>query len=339
MPQCQNLEGVRPHMKTFEANLLFTSSGRRVSLINMFKEYLTSKNITGKIITADYKNNAPTTFVSDRHYVVPKISDSYYVSELLQICQKENITLLIPLIDTELMILAKNKHKFEALGVTVLVSDEKVIHIGCDKLETFKFFSEDRIPTPTVYTDSDKSYQFPLIVKPRDGSSSIGVTVVHNEYELQFFKNYIRNSIVQEYVAGEEYTVDVMVDFYGNIQTIVPRQRIETRAGEVSKGITRKDPLIIDAVKDVMQKMEGVVGCINLQCFKKENGEITFIEVNPRFGGGVPLSIKAGADFPKWTLDLLVGIPFYEMDLTWKDGLTMLRYDDAIFTEQLIHVH
>jgi carbamoyl-phosphate synthase large subunit len=338
MPRCQNLEGVKHHMKTYEANILFTSSGRRVSLLNMFKEYLGSENITGRIITADFKNNAPTTFVSDQHYVVPRVSDENYVNELVAICIKENIKLIIPLIDTELPLLAEKRSTFEELGIKVLISGSEVIRIGCDKVDTYTFFKENGIPTPRVYGDHETDYQFPLIVKPRDGSSGLGVTVVNNLHELEFFKTYIKNSMIQDMVRGEEYTVDVMVDFDGNIKTIVPRQRIEIRAGEVSKGITRKDPTIISAVKDVMKKLVGAVGCINLQCFKKENGEISFIEINPRFGGGVPLAIKAGANFPKWTVELMLGMAFVTADFSWLDGLTMLRYDDAIFTEQLTHV-
>ncbi|MFD1359130.1 ATP-grasp domain-containing protein [Fictibacillus halophilus] len=325
-------------MKKCDANILFTSSGRRVSLINMFRDYFIDKSMTGKIITADNKNNAPTTFFSDRHYIVSRVTDSKYLNELINICKKENIKLLIPLIDTELTILSKNRKIFEELGVKVLVSSNQLNEIAYDKIETYKFFSENNIITPKVYSDEElnnNDFRFPLLIKPRNGSSSIGVTKVNNLNELLFFKNYIQNAMVQEFVKGEEYTIDVMVDIQGNIKTIVPRLRIETRAGEVSKGVTRKDSSIINAVEDVMKKLPGAVGCITLQCFKKEDGEITFIEINPRFGGGVPLAIKAGANFPKWTIDLIDETVFNKTDLSWQEGLTMLRYDEAVFTEKL----
>jgi carbamoyl-phosphate synthase large subunit len=325
-------------MKRCDANILFTSSGRRVSLINMFRDYIIEKSMTGKIITADNKKNAPTTFFSDRHYIVPRVTDPNYLSELINICKKENINLLIPLIDTELGILSKNKKIFDDLGVKVLVSSNQLNDIAYDKIETYKFFYENNILTPKVYSDEElnrKEFHFPLLIKPRNGSSSIGVTKVNNLNELMFFKGYIQNAMVQEFVKGEEYTIDVMVDMQGNIKTIVPRLRIETRAGEVSKGVTRKDPAIIQAVEDVVKKLPGAVGCITLQCFKKDDGEITFIEINPRFGGGVPLAIKAGANFPKWTIELIGESVFNEKDLSWQEGLTMLRYDEAVFTEKL----
>ena len=175
------------------------------------------------------------------------------------------------------------------------------------------------------------------MIKPFDGSSSKGVTKITNEKELNFFKDYIPNAMIQEYISGDEYTVDVMVDFEGNIKTIVPRLRIETRAGEVSKGITKKDHDIIKAVENVVKALPSPVGCITLQCFKQENGEISFIEINPRFGGGIPLSIEAGANFPLWTIQMCQGETFTEQDFEWKENFTMLRYDEAIFTERVLH--
>ena len=151
--------------------------------------------------------------------------------------------------------------------------------------------------------------------------------------------DYVQNAMVQEFVEGTEYTVDVMVDFKGNIKTIVPRMRIETRAGEVSKGVTVKDDLIINAVEGVVNLLPQPVGCLTLQCFKKNNGEITFIEINPRFGGGIPLSIEAGANFPLWAIQAAKGEVFMDQDYSWKENLTMLRFDEAVFTERIQYVY
>lgn len=314
-----------------EMNLLFTSSGRRVSLVKMFKESLSQAGVTGRVVTADVRGNAPTAFVSDGHRIVPRVTDGDYLPELLRICARDNIRAIIPLIDTELPLLARNKQLFAEHGVTVLVPPPAITELGGDKLATFRFFSAQGIPTPAVYETDTVPDRFPLIVKPRDGSSSLGVTAVHNPEELAFFRRYIRNSLVQEFVTGDEFTVDVLADLKGNVCTIVPRQRLETRAGEVSKGVTRKDPEIIQAVAEAVKCFDGLVGCINLQCFRRPTGEILFIELNARFGGGAPLSIMAGADLPRWTLELLAGREFDRLDQSWQDGFTMLRYDDAIY--------
>ncbi|MGG0724429.1 ATP-grasp domain-containing protein [Bacillus mycoides] len=317
-------------------NILFTSSGRRVALIKKFKEVFAQEKMNGNIITADLKETAPTVHFSDKHFIVPRVTEENYVEELLQICQKENISLVIPLIDTELILLAENKPIFKEIGVKVLVSSKELNEIASNKVNTYNFFTSHNIPTPKVFSDEEierKEYQFPLLIKPYDGSSSKGVTKIMNEKELEFFKEYIPNAMIQKYVSGEEYTIDVMVDFYGNIKTIVPRLRIETRAGEVSKGMTKKDIEIIKAAETVIKALPNPIGCITLQCFKKEDGQITFIEINPRFGGGVPLSIEAGADFPLWTIEMCQGEMFTEQDFNWREDLTMLRYDEVVFTE------
>ncbi|MCL6457331.1 MAG: ATP-grasp domain-containing protein [Gorillibacterium sp.] len=320
------------HSKT---NILFTSSGRRVSLVKKFREAYTSHGLSGKIITADLKSTAPTAFFADRHYLVPRLSDEGYLPTLIHICQQENIQLLIPLIDSELLLLAQNRHLFDQMGVKLLLSSKELNEISCDKKQTYHFFVEHGISTPRVYSEKDLAegdYIFPLIIKPTNGSSSKGVTKIRNEQELRFFLEYTPFAMAQELVCGDEYTVDVMTDFAGRIKTIVPRLRIETRAGEVSKGKTVKDKSIIQAVEAVVGALPGPVGCLTLQCFKQEDGQITFIEINPRFGGGIPLSIEAGADFPFWSLQLANGESLGKPDFNWTDQLTMLRYDEAIFT-------
>ncbi|MFD2613945.1 ATP-grasp domain-containing protein [Paenibacillus gansuensis] len=321
-------------MRHESIHLLFTSSGRRVALLQKFKETYQRCFIEGKVITADHSPTAPTAFFADQHYIVPKVTDPMYVEELLRICRQESITMLIPLIDSELTLLAGHRSRFEDIGVKLFLSSSELNEISCDKNKTYRFFSEHAVPTPKVYgreeLDSGE-YAFPLLIKPLDGSSSKGVTKINNERELRFFMDYIPNAMVQEFVSGDEYTVDVMVDFRGRVKTVVPRLRVETRAGEVSKGITKMDRAIIEAVERVVRVLPGPAGCLTLQCFKQDNGEITFIEINPRFGGGIPLSIEAGADFPLWTLQLARGEQFADTDFSWGDEITMLRYDDAVY--------
>ncbi|MEH7549365.1 ATP-grasp domain-containing protein [Neobacillus vireti] len=320
-------------------NILFTSSGRRVSLIKLFKETLMEQFPSGKILTADLKETAPTAFYSDKHFVVPSVVEENYIDEIIKICLEGDIKLVIPLIDTELGIMASNRHRFDNIGVKLLVSSYEVNKIANNKIETYKFFKQNLISSPKVYSEEEikkGDFTFPLLVKPNNGSASKGVTKINNKEELEFFKDYIPNAIVQEFINGDEYTVDVMVDFNGKVKTIVPRKRIETRAGEVSKGVTNKDFEIINAVENVVNKLPGPVGCITLQCFKEKDGEIKFIEINPRFGGGIPLSINAGANFPLWTIEICQGISFKVMDFSWKENLTMLRFDEEIYTEKII---
>jgi carbamoyl-phosphate synthase large subunit len=336
MQQCHYLKEKTNIMRD-NFNILFTSSGRRVSLIRKFKDALFKENMNGKIVTTDLKNTAPTSLIGDKHFIVSKVNNPSYITELLEICRQEDIKLLIPLIDSELIVLAKNKQLFEGIGVRVLISSEELIEISCNKVKSYKFFITKNIPTPKVYKNSEIEeglFRFPLLIKPLDGSSSKGVTVIRNEKELKFFKEYIPNAMIQEFISGDEYTVDVIVDFEGNIKTIVPRLRIETRAGEVSKGKTVRDIDVIKAVEDLVKVLPGPIGCITIQCFKQRNGEIKFIEINPRFGGGVPLSIQAGANIPLWIIKMCKGEKIIiSEEENWRENIMMLRYDEAIFME------
>src|SRR3954464_9841070 len=122
-------------------NILFTSSGRRVSLIEKFKEAYSKHNISGNIITADLKETAQTAYISDKHFIVPRVTEENYLEEILKICQEENIHLLIPLIDTELNLLAENKQYFEEIGVKVFVSSKELNEIASNKINTYQFFT------------------------------------------------------------------------------------------------------------------------------------------------------------------------------------------------------
>lgn len=158
------------------------------------------------------------------------------------------------------------------------------------------------------------------------------MTKIRNAEELKFFIRYVPDAIVQEFITGEEYKMDILVDPSGRVRSVVPRLRLETKAGEISKGVTVKNIDIINAGKKVVEALPGAVGCITVQCFLTTGGEIKLIEINPRFGGGIPLSIKAGANFPRWIIEMYRGRDIETITDSWVDGLVMLRYDDEIFT-------
>jgi carbamoyl-phosphate synthase large subunit len=315
-------------------NILLTSVGRRVELLKAFRQSMRRWNITGKIVTADLKKTAPAAFVADVAELVPRVKDPDYIDKLLDICDRHQIDLLIPTIDTELHLLSLHRQQFQERGVTLLISSPATNEICYSKKKTSSFFEKIGVKTPKVYALSEITEQnFPLILKPDTGSSSVGLYYIKDREQLNFFSNHVENAIFQELVTGEEYTIDVLLDFKGNVVSIVPRVRLETRAGEISKGITVKSPALIAAAKQVAEALPGAIGCITVQCFLRADGEIFFIEINPRFGGGYPLSYRAGADFPGWLMQMYIGeYPKVAID-EWEDGLAMLRYDDAIFVK------
>jgi carbamoyl-phosphate synthase large subunit len=318
-------------------NLLFTSVGRRVALIKHFYRALNELKIEGSILGADASDRSPAFHITDKSYIVPRIGTSEYIPRLLEICAQEQIKIVIPLIDTELYTLAENRHRFEEIGTQVIIATPEVIKIGMYKRETYEFFRKNNIDTPKLLSAEDikdGNYKFPLMIKPDDGSAGKMVFKAENENQLRFFIQYVPNAIVQEFIEGNEYTLDVFINLNGELKCIVPRLRLEVRAGEVSKGLIVKDEKIIQAGKRVGECLNGARGCITLQCIVDSNRKIKMVEINPRFGGGAPLSIEAGADFPKWVIQMTRGEEIGDVTDSYEEGLMMLRYDDAIFIKE-----
>jgi len=316
-------------------NILFTSGGRRVALIRAFQESARRLGLESRIFVADAKDTAPALRLDGVTPLdVPHVTSRDYIPRLVSICQKNHIRLLVPLIDPELRVLASARQQLAEVGTFVLVSSPESVAIGEDKRNTAEFFLRNGFPTPRVFWDARQAAEagrFPLIVKPARGSSSVGVHCVRDRRELEFFSSYVADSMVQEYITGVEYTMDVLAGMDGRALCCVPRRRIETRAGEVSKGLTVRHPGLIELCTAVVEKMPGAVGCITIQAFVDAAGGIKLIEINPRFGGGYPLSYEAGADYPRAILRMLRNEP--AEPIQWNDNVLMLRYDEAIFVK------
>lgn len=319
-------------MKNREINILILSAGRRVELVNCFKAARDRLGISGKVFAADMNDTAPALYFADGYFIIPRISADDYIDALIALCNKNGISLIVPTIDTELEKLAQNKERIEkATGARVLVSDYRAVSVCCDKFKTAEFFREHGVGYPKVISAEDikaKNYQFPLFIKPLNGSSSINAFKVNDQRELDFFSDYVKEPIVQECVSGKEYTIDCFSDFDGHLITVVPRLRIATRSGEVLKGKIERNAAIIADVKRLMAAF-GFIGQITVQCFLCDNGAIKYIEINPRFGGGAPMSITAGADSCENLYRLLTGEKLSYTE-SWQDGITFARFDGSV---------
>jgi len=324
-------------MKEREVNVLIASAGRRGALVKCFKDTIKGmEKCNGKVISVDASPLASALYLSDKHYIVPRISDSNYINVLLNICMEENVKLIISTIDTELLILSQNKEIFEEKGIRIAISDTKVIEICNDKLKTFQFFKENNIPTVETFSycqvDKIEKLNYPLFIKPCSGSASINTYKINSRKELDFFINYIDNPVIQEYAEGKEFTMDILADFNGKVLNVVPRERIEVRAGEINKGRTVRDEKIIEYVKNITEKL-GAIGPVTIQCFKKGN-EIKFTEINPRIGGGYPLSFAAGANYPELLIRMVLGEKVVPRLGEFEENLIMLRWEDAVFIRE-----
>jgi carbamoyl-phosphate synthase large subunit len=318
-------------------SVLFTCIGRRVSLLESFRRAAKRLKINASLLGTDTTELSPALQLCDRRFGVKPTTHSGYIKQLLSIVKANKVKLLVPTVDLDLKRLARNKTKFAALGCHVLVSEPEVIDICQDKRKTYSFLVKNGFDTALTMSIrsalSKKKIKWPCFLKPWDGYAGRGNAVVNNRKELLFYSKRIPNPICQELVEGAEYTCDAYVDFGMKVRCVVPRRRIEVRAGEVSKGQVVKNVHIMNEAANLVEKLGAGPGVITLQLFLTGDGRVKFIEINPRFGGGVPLSIKAGADFPKWILQELTGKKsnIRPDDLT--DGLIMLRYDSEVWLE------
>jgi len=321
------------------ANLavLFTCIGRRVSLLNSFRQAAKKLKIKASFFGTDTTQLTPALQLCDKGFLVKPVTHPGYIRQLLSIVKTNKVKLLVPTVDLDLKILAQNKPKFAALGCCVLISDPDVVDICQDKRKTYRFLLKNGFDTPLTMSIrtalSKKKLNWPCFLKPWDGYASRGNAVVNNRKELAFFASRIPNPICQEFIKGTEHTCDVYVDFDMKVRCVVPRKRIEVRAGEVSKGQVVKHPDICREAAKLVETLNAGPGVITLQLFLTGDNRIKFIEINPRFGGGAPLAIEAGANFPKWILqEVLASKTNIRFD-GFKDNLIMLRYDDEIWVD------
>ncbi|QZE12874.1 ATP-grasp domain-containing protein [Halosquirtibacter laminarini] len=316
-------------------NILISSAGRRVSLVRAFMNEM--KALGGAVIATDMNPKFSSACqVADRSFEVPRVTSDKFVASLLKICKDNNVSIVIPTIDTELNILADNRERFKAIGVDVIVSSVDIIRQCRDKRKTHQLFSHLGISFAKEFAHDVP--EFPLFIKPIDGSCSKDLYFIEKPNDLT--QSLIENEKLMflEYIDPKrykEFTLDLYFTKDSHLKCVVPRERIEVRSGEINKGVTRRN-FLVDYVKERMSLVPGMIGCITLQLFYNEkNNDVVGIEINPRFGGGYPLSYAAGANYPKWIIDEYLNgkslsSPYYD---EWEDNLLMLRYDDEILVK------
>lgn len=316
-------------------NILITSAGQRVSLVKSFQSELKKISPDAKVFTADLNPIlAPACHVSDGYFKVSRVTEDSYIDELIKICIENNIKLIIPTIDTELLTLSINSEKFELNNITALVSNYDFIQKCRDKRLTNQFFQDNNIEIPKQYSLGD--LKFPVFVKPCDGSLSKGIFIANSQDEIKLEHRKNEKLMYMELISSEdydEYTVDCYYDKYANLKCVVPRQRLVVRAGEVNKAVTRKN-FIVEHFFRHISNLDGARGCLTIQVFlHKHQPIIKGIEINPRFGGGYPLTYLSGANYSKWVLEEYLLNKSISVFKEWENNLLMLRYD----AEVLVH--
>jgi carbamoyl-phosphate synthase large subunit len=288
------------------------------------------------IIGTDINNREDIagSFLCDSFYKVPLASDTKnYIDALKRIVTVEAIDLLVPINNTEVEVIGKNRETLDK-STFILISPQETIEICNDKLKTYAFFQKTKIPTVSTYAPKkDTSSEvtragltYPLIAKPRRGLGSRGVYEITDEKDYDALVRKIDDPIIQEKVGGIEYTIDVFCED-GVLISAIPRKRIEARAGISYKGETENEQTLINYAALISKELK-IVGPANLQCFKSNEG-VKFIEINPRFSGGLILSIAAGVNSPLFALKMAIGEKL--LPVTDFKVKRMCRYLEEVF--------
>lgn len=316
-------------------NILILSCGTRNKIIQYFKKELAGK---GKVIATDCSELAPALYEADKYYIVPRIDEDGYIDRLLSICKENGIKAVISLIDPELTILAKHKEEFLKIGSMPIASDLNVVETAFDKYRMYQFLIENNFKTAKSYVDKEKFYcdvkagkiNFPVFVKPIKGSASININKVYSMEEIEILFSRFNNLMIQEFMDGVEYGIDVYIDMISNEPVaIFAKKKIKMRAGETDKSVSVRDENLFKLITKFVTTA-GFKGMVDIDVFKI-NGEYFISEVNPRFGGGYPHAYESGVNIPKMIINNMRGIVNTNKVGQYEIGTYMLKYNELKF--------
>lgn len=314
-------------------NVLITAASRRVPLVHGFQRALRQSLDGGFVVVTDVNPLSPAVYAADRAFRVPLATEPGYVDEILEIAMGENVRLVVPTIDDELVLFGEAADRFAARGVLVAVSSASTTDLCNDKHATCRELQRHGIRAAASWLPNQlpADLSFPLFVKPRHGRGGVDAFPIRDRKELDFFLAYVADPIVQEYLDGPEFTIDMLCDFAGRPMSIVPRRRDVIRAGVIDRGCTVKDPTLI-AFAERCAKAVPFKAAVNIQC-RVVNGKPVVFEINPRFSGGIPLTIESGADFPRMLVELAAGRRVTPSIGRFRDQLWMTSYEASVFLQ------
>jgi carbamoyl-phosphate synthase large subunit len=313
-------------------NVLITAGSRRVPLVRAFQRAV-AQHRGGNVIVTDVSAYSPAVHAANRAYRVPLSTAPDYLDTVLDICIGERVSLVVPTIDDELVAFGRAAARFQAHGIRVAVSPAQTSALCEDKHALCRFLRDRGIDAaeswlPAAVPDAPP---FPLFIKPRRGRGSVGAYAVRTPRELAFFADYVPDAVVQTFLDGPEFTIDMLCDFSGQPLSIVPRRRDVIRAGVTDRGRTVNDPALIEVARACAATLH-FAGAVNIQC-RVVGGRPVVFEINPRFSGGIPLTIHAGADLPRMLVDLTAGVRVPPSIGRFRDDVWMASYETSVFLD------
>ncbi len=282
----------------------------------------------GKIVSTDSDILSAGLYLADKGYVVPPANDPSFFQEARNIIEKEQIDIILPTSGFDIVPYSKNKKVLEDEGVIPVISDYEVIETCLNK-EKFFYKIKDKFNLPYTTTNPSEIV-FPCITKPIFGKGSKNVFICHDENELDTILSKYNDMIIQEYLPGKEYTIDVLSDLDGNALVAIPRERIEVKAGISFKGKIILDKTIQEECLRIAEylRIKGP-SCMQMKCDKE--GVAKMMEINPRMGGGTIMATYAGVNFPECIVRM---VNAEEVEIPEIKEITMVRYYEEVIIDE-----
>ena len=230
---------------------------------------------------------------------LPVTDQKAYLEQMEEAVKREQVDFLLPLTDVEVDVLSKERSRFLSLGCIVCTPGEDCVSLCRDKLRCGNHLRErgacTTIPTAPAEKFSPKEGDFPLMLKPVNGRSSQGLQVVHNREQYLSALSRREDYIAQPYLSGSILTVETARDGMGQVWAVVRRELLRTVNGlGTTVEILPGHPL--ETICGDIAREVGLLGVVNME-FIEHEGQYFFLEINPRFSGGVGFVLASGVDF------------------------------------------
>ena len=315
-------------------NILILSAGTRNKIVQYFRRALAGR---GLVIATDCSDIAPAIYDADRFHIVPRMTEPGYLDVILKICEEENVTGVLSLIDPELSLLAQNREKFAAVGTTVIGSSFELCEMSLDKFQMYNWLTAHRYRCAKSYMNKEAFFadvaagliSYPVFVKPARGSASISISKVYDRETIELLFAHEDGLMIQEFLDGQEIGADVYIDMVSHeVVSIFTKKKLKMRAGETDKAVSFKDEKLFALIERFV-KEAGYNGQIDIDIFEV-NGEYYISEVNPRFGGGYPHAYESGVDHMKLILNNLAGKRNEKHIGEYSEGIYMMKYNEIM---------
>jgi carbamoyl-phosphate synthase large subunit len=299
--------------------VLLTGVGKRYDIVSAFARHAT-------VIAADPNPLAPAQYAAHHRRVVPRIDDPAYVPTLQSLCEELRVGAVVPLTDLDIEVLARARADGK---LPAFVPDPEIARATYDKYEAHRLLERLGLPSPPTVLPGEPISSYPVMVKPRQGSGARSIHRADDAQAAAFFVDYVDEpTMIQQFMAGPEFSIDCLSDLRGRCLNAIPRTMIESRGGESIKGTVIADRELIELGRQVVEAL-GVRGPCTVQVFRDNDTGLGITDVNTRFGGAFPAPMYAalpGRTYPELIVLMARGEAIEPHVGAFRAGITFTRY-------------